>query len=74
MKKLSIIFLAVALTVPTFAQLNGDGFYRVQNAKSKRYATIVDNKAKKPELAQGNIDLLAINTIEGFDNIVSDPG
>lgn len=74
MKRLSIIFLAVALTVPTFAQLNGDGFYRVQNAKSKRYATIVDNKAKKPELAQGNIDLLAINTIEGFDNIVSDPG
>ena len=28
------------------AQLNGDGFYRVQNSTSTRYITVIDNKSK----------------------------
>lgn len=79
MKRISTILLATALTLPSFAQLNGNGFYRIQNASSGRYATIVDNKAPKnisDLISKGgnNIQIEAIHTIEGFENIVSDPG
>lgn len=75
MKRISTILLATALAIPTFAQLNGNGFYRIQNAQSKRYLSIVDNKAEKKEITQtSNADLYAINAFDGFDNVVSDPG
>lgn len=75
MKRLSTILLIATLTLPTFAQLNEDGFYRLQSASSKRYATVVDSKAKKVDVTStSNADLYAINAKEGFDNIVSDPG
>lgn len=75
MKRISTILLATALAIPTFAQLNGNGFYRIQNAQSKRYLSIVDNKAEKKEITQtSNADLYAINAFDDFDNVVSDPG
>jgi len=74
MKRVSTILFVAALTLPSFAQLNGDGFYRVQNAPSKRYATIVDNKAEKKEITStSNADLYALNT-KNFEDVVSDPG
>ena len=75
MKRLSTILLVTALAIPSFAQLSGDGFYRLQNTSSKRYATIADNKANKKQVTStSNADLYALNTKEGFNSIVSDPG
>ena len=78
MKKFSITLFVILFTLSSYAQLSGNGFYRVQNAESKRYATIVDNKPPKDMsdvLSKGgNIDICAIITIEGFESVVSDPG
>lgn len=74
MKRISTILLATALTLPSFAQLIGNGFYRVKNAQSNRYASIVDNKADKDMLQTSSADLYAIKLLDDFDNVVSDPG
>lgn len=74
MKKYVLILLA-SIAIPSFAQLNGDGYYRVQNVHSGKYTTIVDNKADKDNiLSTSNIDAYAIHTVSGFENVVSDPG
>ena len=73
MKRFALILLA-AVAIPSFAQLNGDGYYRVQNVQSGNYVTIVDNKGEKPSVSTSNIDAYAINTVNGFENVVSDPG
>jgi len=73
MKRFALILLA-AVSIPSFAQLNGDGYYRVQNVQSGNYCTIVDNKGEKPSISTSNIDAYAINTVNGFENVVSDPG
>lgn len=74
MKRMAVVLLAVATVMPAVAQLTDDGFYRVQNAKSKRYATVVDNKAENKDVTSTtNIDLYAINTRKA-DEVMSDPG
>jgi hypothetical protein len=73
MKRFVSILLAVT-AIPVFAQLNGDGYYRVQNVQSGNYTTIVDNQGEKPSVHTSNIDAYAINTVHGFENVVSDPG
>lgn len=74
MKRMAVVLLAVATVMPAVAQLGNDGFYRVQNAKSKRYATVVDNKAENKDVTSTtNIDLYAINTRKA-DEVMSDPG
>ena len=71
---MAVVLLAVATVMPAVAQLGNDGFYRVQNAKSKRYATVVDNKAENKDVTSTtNIDLYAINTRKA-DEVMSDPG
>ncbi len=74
MKRVAVVLLAMATVMPAVAQLGNDGFYRVQNAKSKRYATVVDNKAENKNVTSTtNIDLYAINTRKA-DEVMSDPG
>lgn len=72
-KKLLLTLLAaVSAVVPSFAQLNGDGYYRVQNNYTGRYITIIDNKSNT-ELATTEPDLGAIRTIKSFATVSSSP-
>jgi len=76
MKKTFIFTLLAACYASTcLAQFSGNsGYYRLQNASSKRYARIVDDKASSPNISStSNIELYAINTVAGFNNVVSDP-
>lgn len=70
-----LLTLATLVTVCTsvFAQLNGDGYYRVQNEATGRYVKIADDKGKLYYTTQ-TADLGAIKTIKGFNNVESDPG
>lgn len=43
MKKFLLFFFVSVCTLTAFAELNGDGYYRVQNAYTKRYAYLLDN-------------------------------
>lgn len=74
MKRKAIIPLLLLLfAVPVLAQLSGDGYYRVQNFKTKRYISIIDNKSQGVNVTSTRYDVNAIVTIPGFDRAVSDP-
>ena len=63
----------VAMSVlPAMAELGGDGYYRVQNAVTKRYAYLLDNKAFK-NASTTTVDVQAIELYLGFSKACSDP-
>ena len=54
------------------AQLNGNGYYRVQNVQTQRFIRVIDNKGSV-NLATTNADLGALETVKPFERVVSDP-
>lgn len=73
MRRLFTLLFAIALY--SSANAISDGFYRLQCKETGRYLAIHNSYVNK-ESAQGtsNVDLQSLETIEGFDNIVNDPG
>lgn len=74
MKKV-ILSALVSIFAPivAWAQLNGDGFYRIQNNASSRYITIKDDIIGKINTSSTTADLTNIVTWRGFDNVKSNP-
>lgn len=72
MRRLILLLTTVLGAVNMFAQLNGDGYYRVQNQKTERYMTIIDNRGKV-NAQTTDADFGALRTVMGFERIVSDP-
>ncbi len=73
MKKfLPLILAVIAGTLPLAAQLNGDGYYRVQNYETARYVYITDNKGHVDPNTT-SVDALAIQLWKGFDKACCDP-
>lgn len=64
--------LAFLVAIPSMAQLDGDGYYRVKNVTTERYISVVDNKSST-ELATTEPDLAALISIKPFETIVNDP-
>ncbi|MDD7257394.1 MAG: MBG domain-containing protein [Prevotellaceae bacterium] len=78
MKKVRFLLTMIlsVFTVQGFAQVSmlaGDGFYRVQNYETKRYAALIDNKGTV-DVNKRILDVGAINMVAGFENVESDPG
>lgn len=73
MKKTLLFTLLLTFTIASHAQLNGDGFYRVQNVTTGRYVRIADNRGSL-NIQAATADLGAIRTVRDFNNVVSDPG
>ena len=73
MKKAILYSLLICFSLAAHAQLNGDGFYRVQNTTTGRYVKVSDNRGELNYTA-ATADLGAIRTIRDFENVVSDPG
>ena len=57
------------LPLTAFSQINGSGYYRVQNKKTQRYLMIVDNRASV-NWSNTTVDLYAFRTIGTFDENV----
>lgn len=72
MKKVILFLFAIFTLGSVFAQLNGNGYYRVQNKKTLRYIRVIDNRGSV-NLESTTADLAALQTIKGFENVVSDP-
>jgi hypothetical protein len=75
MKRLIFLLISGIIVLPTLAQLNGDGYYRIQNTnKYGRYLTISNNKideSNKSAITSGNEgNVFGLKTIT---NPVSDP-
>lgn len=73
MKKLLLSFAAASSVIfSAGAQLNGDGYYRVQNHVTARYIYITDNKGKI-DIPTTSVDALAIQLWKGDEKAASDP-
>lgn len=72
MKRINLFLTSAVCAVSAYAQLGGDGFYRVQNEKTKRFITVVDNRGSV-NTSTTDADLNALRTVEGFERVVSDP-
>ncbi|MCR5470504.1 MAG: hypothetical protein K6F22_06130 [Prevotella sp.] len=72
-KKTAFLALSLVLSTSAFAQLSGDGFYRVKNVSTARYINIIDNTGKV-DYASTYVDLSALQTVRHFDNVVNNPG
>ena len=55
------LVLSLLMTSATYAQLNGDGYYRVKNSLSKRYISIIHDKSNS-ETMSGKADLGALRS------------
>ena len=72
MRKSVLLALLLFAVNCAMAQLNGDGYYRVQNKVTERYIRVIDNKGSV-NLSTTDADLGALETIKHFENVVSDP-
>ncbi len=66
------LVLSLLMTSATYAQLNGDGYYRVKNSLSKRYISIIHDKSNS-ETMSGKADLGALRSFLSWDKVSSDP-
>ena len=69
------LLLSAAIALPAlcaFADLGDDGYYRVQNAYTKRYAYLLDNKGSISG-GEGTVDVQALQLYLDIKNAVSDP-
>lgn len=74
MKKLLLaLTLTTGVAFSGFANLEGNGFYRVMNYGSSRWATLVDNYATVDFFA-GAADLHSLVLTKNTEEILSDPG
>lgn len=72
MKKLLLTAVVAMSVLPAMADLDGDGYYRVQNAITKRYAYLLDDKGYLNSVA-GTVDVQALELYLGFAKASSDP-
>lgn len=72
MKNFILSLLALVVAFPAFAKLDGNGYYRVQNYKTKRYAYLTDNKGQM-NTAATTFDVGAILLFSDFLKAASDP-
>lgn len=72
MKRTLFVIIANLVVLASFAQLNGDGYYRVKNVASGRYITVRDNRGSV-NIGTTSADMGAVELYRGFDLVASDP-
>lgn len=72
MKKILLFFLSGLFSLSAMADLNGNSYYRVQNALTKRYSYLFDDKGKIDTVAT-TADVQALQLFSGYLRASSDP-
>lgn len=72
MRKFLLYFVLLFSSLPLFADLGEDGYYRVQNAVTKRYAYLLDNKGAI-NVSTSSFDVQALELYLGAEKVCSDP-
>lgn len=72
MKRIKLLSLIALFTLSAQAQLSGDGYYRIQNETTKRYATVIDGYGSV-NMQTTDADLNALQTVLGFEEVESAP-
>ena len=68
MKHILILSLAMAAAMPAMADLNGEGYYRVENYKTERWVSVIDYRGRI-DLGSTSADLQAIKLQKNFDAV-----
>ena len=71
-KRSLLTILVCSIVLTSYAQFNGDGYYRIKNVGSERYITVRDNRGSV-NVATTSADMGAVELYKGFENVVSDP-
>jgi hypothetical protein len=72
MKKFLLLGLTLTSALTGIAQFNGDGFYRLENYMTERYAYVRNNYGKI-NIATTSADLTSIELWKDFDKAACDP-
>lgn len=72
MKKILLAAVMTVSAMSMMADLNGDAYYRAQNAVTKRYAYLLDDKGSV-DIATTSADVNALHLYSGFLKASSDP-
>jgi len=72
MNRIKLLSLLLVCTLSAYAQLNGSGYYRVQNTTTQRYITVIDGYGSA-NLTGRSVDSKALRTVSPFDLVASDP-
>ncbi|MDE7346620.1 MAG: hypothetical protein K2N48_07770 [Muribaculaceae bacterium] len=72
MKKLLLYSFAALLSASAFAELPSDGYYRVQNAYTKRYVYLMDNKGSINGTST-TVDVGALELYKDLSELNTDP-
>lgn len=72
MKRILLSAIIAFSTLSVFADLAGDGFYRVRNAFTKRFAYLLDNRGSY-SIATTSADVGALKLYSDAEKVISDP-
>ena len=72
MKKILLFAMIAFMALPMLADLNGNGFYRVRNAFTKRYAYLLDDKGAY-SFETSSADVGALKLYADTERVISDP-
>ena len=72
MNRIGLLLFGAVFAMTASAQLNGDGYYRVQSIKQGRYISVIDNRGSI-SMATTSADLGGLRTVLGSERVVSDP-
>ena len=72
-QRLLLIASCLLSSVYSFAQLPGNGYYRVLNSTTSRYILVTSDKGKV-NYEQTDVDLGSLWTIKNFNKVISAPG
>lgn len=73
MKKFFLTLFLSSLSITVFATITNNGYYRVKNYGTQRWASLVDNKAVVDKIA-GSVELHSLELNNDTEEILSDPG
>lgn len=71
MKKIFTLIIAAVTALSCYANLDGNGYYRVKNYKTNRYVSVIDNRGSIDMIAT-TADLQAIRLWRVFDDVCHD--
>lgn len=73
MRRLFLSAVLISLVNYVFADINGNGYYRVKNVGTARWASLIDNKGSVDKIGS-RADLHAMKLTKNTEDILSDPG
>ena len=75
MKKITLLLLLACISIGTMhAQVKGNGYYRIQNAKTERYMSLTTTETKGISMQTTTVECKALLTKKKWDDVSTDPG